>query len=317
MTDHRYQLFLVSKPEVNERWDFDLLARYVSEGDPEIAVSVVGDTPSEKSASAQAGDRPTMTFSPAPIAFFRPGRGRVFQGRALTKSQEYEALARVGVRVPRSAVLTPDRVPDLTDFGPYVVLKPERGGRGADVKIVRKGRVRWRPPKTELARTLGGPGCPWIVQDFIYPGPYPVSHRVASLFGEPIWGWTTQASTDRRPLKHRYDFHDGEGGGGMSIVSSGKGCRFAPLEDREVMEVARLAHQAMSSVPLIGVDVIRDAETNELFVIEVNAIGLTWHLTSPVGRRIQDEFGFDLDRCFDARRTAARVLAEQVRRHAA
>ena len=43
MSDRRYTLFLVSKPEVNEPWDFELLADRVRQCADEIAPIVVAD----------------------------------------------------------------------------------------------------------------------------------------------------------------------------------------------------------------------------------------------------------------------------------
>jgi len=198
-----------------------------------------------------------------------------------------------------------------------VVVKPDWSGRGADVRIMRKGRVRWRPPTTDYTRTTTGQNQNWIVQDFVYTGLRPVSYRVATFFGEPLWALKVEADPSRRELRHRTDFGGGEeAGGGMSIVASGRGCVFSLISDPELLSPAARAHQAFPGVPLLGVDILHDVETGRLDVIEVNSAGLTWHLTSPIGLKIQQEFGFSLDSQFDARRTAARVLVDQVRRNA-
>ena len=102
----------------------------------------------------------------------------------------------------------------------------------------------------------------------------------------------------------------------MSIVSSGKGCVFRLCADAEILAFAQRAHRAFPQIPLIGVDVLRNADTGQLVVIEINAVGYTWHFSSPIGRKIQQDFGFDLDTQFDGKRKAARILAEQVRFHA-
>lgn len=308
----RYNLILVSNPQVNERWDFELLASYVQESASDIRAVVLDDERVSGRALPFRYDVPTLTFSPGPLRFFRPRRGRVFTGLPLRKSEEYDALSRAGVPVPRWALLTQASMPDLAAFGPYIVMKPDFSGRGADVRIVRRSRVQWRAPTTDLAKGCNGEQCDWIVQDFVYTGPYPVSYRVATLFGKPIWGLSIHADPTRRPLAQRYDFD----AGGISIVSSGKGCSFSLMDDPEILALARQAHAAFPDVPLIGVDVLRDADTGRLCVLEVNAVGLTWHLTSPIGRKVQREFGFDLDSQFNARRTAAQVLIEQVRAHA-
>lgn len=54
----------------------------------------------------------------------------------------------------------------------------------------------------------------------------------------------------------RYDFKGDEHGGGMSIVSSGKGCSFTLHQDKEVIGLAERAHSALPNIPLLGVDII-------------------------------------------------------------
>jgi glutathione synthase/RimK-type ligase-like ATP-grasp enzyme len=78
------------------------------------------------------------------------------------------AMQSLGIPVPRWALVTPDDQPDLRDFGPYVVMKPDWSGKGADVKIVRRGRVRWRPPATDYTKRLQGDRGNWLAQEFIY-----------------------------------------------------------------------------------------------------------------------------------------------------
>ncbi len=251
----KYSVVLISNPRVNERWDFELLADYVREIAPDVQTAVFEDEVVDWSSMPGALDLPTLVVSPAPVWRFRPARGVVFQGLWLPKSREYAALERAAVPVPRWALLTPTDAPDLSAFEPYVVVKPDLSGRGADVKIKRKGRVRWRPPRTDFTRAQRAGDCDWVVQEFVYTGPHPESYRVATLFGEPIWSWKVQADPARRALASRYDFHAGESGGGMSIVSSGKGCVFAPSHDEEILALARRVHRALPEVPLLGVAV--------------------------------------------------------------
>lgn len=65
---------------------------------------------------------------------------------------------------------------------------------------------------------------------------------------------------------------------------------------------------------------IRDAMTGALYVLEVNAGGNTWHLSSDQLAQIREANGPEFERRrleqFDAPRTAARVLAETTRAEA-
>ncbi len=302
-------LFLVSQPEVNERADFDELGRWVSEHDPGVSVQIVEDAPAH---GLVAPPVPTLTVSPAPVRWFRPPRGPLLQGQHLAKSEEYGALAAAGIRVPRWKLVTATDRPAVDDLGAYVVVKPDRGARGAEVRIVRAGNVHWSPPRTTLARGSGGVLARLLVQEFIYTGPWPVSYRVATLFGHALFCSRTEASRTRKPLAGRGDFR----GDASSIVSTGKGCSFTLVDEADIVELAERAHSTFPDLPLLGVDILRDYDSGALYVVEVNSLGYSWHFSSPSGRAIQAQFGLDFDAQWGGRRKAARVLAQVTRERA-
>ena len=307
-------LLLIAQPDHVQLADFNLLAREIRAVAPDVKAYTMWDRAYDWKKLDPTLDRPSMAFCPVPVRAFKTWRGPLFQCRRLHKSEEYTALQQADVPLPRWGLLMPDSAPDLDGFGPYVVVKPDWSGRGADVKIMRSGRVRWRPPTTDYTRRLQGEAGNWIYQEFIHTGPHPVSYRVTTLFGEPMWAWKVEANSTRRPLLHRYDFRRGETGGGMSIVSSGKGCVFSLVDEPDLADLARRAHRAFPDIPVLGVDMVRDSETDQSYVIEVNAGGYTWHVSSKVGRKIQQDFAFDIEACCNVRQKAARILAEQARR---
>jgi len=302
-------LILVTSPALSALDDFLELAGWITDLDPETAVYVVSDL-AGADASANVPDVPTVTVSPAPLRRFRPRRGPVFQGQHVSKSTEYRALEAAGLPVPRWTRLLPNRAPKVDGFPPYVVTKPDYGAQGADVRIEQRDTVSWTPPRTARSLNFGGPFNPRLVQEFVYTGPWPRSHRVVTLFGSVLWADRTEAGHDRPPLRDRNDFH------GQSIVSSGKGCTFELDADPEVIALGERAHTAFPRVPLLGIDIVREADTGKLFVIEANSLGLTWHFSTPRGLAFQQQFGFDLDAQFGGRRKAAGVLTRVCAEHA-
>jgi glutathione synthase/RimK-type ligase-like ATP-grasp enzyme len=211
--------------------------------------------------------------------------------------------------------LEPNTELDLSDFDDYVVVKPDLGSRGAEVKIKRKTRVRWSPPKTERAIKSGHDKK--IVQQFIYTGKWPVSYRATTLFGKVLFAWRVEASTERRELLGPNAFRSGgEKGGGVSIASSGSGSRFSLCVDPDVLELGRRAHDALPDYPLLGIDMVRDAITGKLYVVELNSCGTVWHFSSDTGRSIQRDNGINFASQFDGLRIAAEALIEQVQRRA-
>jgi hypothetical protein len=306
----QFLLVLVSTPDLSSPEDFAELAQWIMKIDSRIVVSVCQDEPQAASA-IDACELPKLVFSPGPLLRLRPNRGALFQGRWLPKSVEYQRLEAYGLPVPRWAKMSPTETPSVEDLGPYVVVKPDLGARGADVRIARSKGLAWRPPRTRFATILGGPMAPSVVQRFIYTGPWARSYRVTTLFGEVLWSLAIEASHRRRRLLGPTGFVAAELGAGAPIVSSGKHCRMSLANEPDTLVLARRAHAAFPDIALLGIDMLREHSTGQLYIVEVNSAGLCWHFSSGAGRRLQEEFGFRLESQFDGRRLAARLLAER------
>ena len=298
----RRVLNLITNPAVNTEADFAELALWIAEAAPDTAVFVLPDA-ADADTLAGVPDLPTLTVSPAPVRRLRPRRGPLLQGQHVAKSVEYRALDALGIPVPRWSRLLPGKPAVLEGFGAYVVTKPDFGARGADVRLERREQARWRPPRTELAEHFGGPFNPRVAQEFVYTGAWPRSYRVATLFGTALFAFKVEADHARQPLAERTGFN------GQSIVASGQGCTFELWNDPDILALAERAHAALPNVPLLGVDVLRDADSGQLFVVELNSLGYTWHFSSP-WREPHAGFGLGLDAQFNGRRRAAAVLAE-------
>lgn len=298
----RRVLILVCSPPVASEADFAELSTWISELSPETAVFVLPDT-RDADRAACVPDLPTVTVSPAPVRRLRPRRGPVLQGQHVAKSEEYRALDAIGVPVPRWTRLLPGKRPSLDGFGAYLVTKPDFGARGAEVRIERRDDAQWKPPRTELSEQFGGPWNPRVAQEFVYTGQWPRSHRVTTLFGTALFAFRVEADHARRPLTDRSAFH------GQSVVSSGHGCTFELFAEPDILTLAERAHAAVPNVPLLGIDIVRDADTGKLFVVELNSLGYTWDFSSPTGLSLQAQFGFNLEAQLGGRRRAAGVLA--------
>ena len=312
----RVHLALVANRNVNHEPDFVRMVEFLREIDPKIRPFLISDRRKGVFQLLPLALRPTLMFSPTPLRRFRPLRGPVFAGHSLPKSEEYRRLEALGFPVPKWKLVS-DEEPDLSDFGPYVVTKPDRGMRGAMVKIQKKGRVR-KKKQPSLAATKGekdrfGPKVtgdgPILAQEFIYTGKWPVNHRVTTLFGQVIHSFHQEASNERAPLEGPEAFGKMPGDQGVSIVASSKGCKMRFNYDEEIIRLGEAAHAAFPEIPLLGIDIVRDANTGKLYILEVNSVGYVWHFSSPMGLRFQNEFGFRLEEQFDGLRKAAHILA--------
>jgi hypothetical protein len=199
------------------------------------------------------------------------------------------------------------------------VVKPADGACGTDVRIRRTTRVRYQPSETRP----GGNGPPHgalLAQRFIYTGCWPVSYRVCTLLGRAQYCWRSEQSHDKRPLAGRWAFggSPGQPGGGIQIIAPSFASSYGLVIDEELIALAERAHRlAFPDYPVLGFDLVRDAETGEVWVLEANTGGKVWHLSSKVGRGLQRAHGFDLLTQLGALDRAAEALVEVTLRRAA
>ncbi|HTQ39314.1 MAG TPA: hypothetical protein VMJ32_09810 [Pirellulales bacterium] len=307
-------LILMAKRRRAHSQDFPAIAQKIRELAPDIKPIILTDRYYDYLWPAP-WLRPALTVAPAQLQRYHPLRGYLCQNRLFKKSTEYALMEQFGVPVPRWALVTENQSPDLTGFGPYVVVKPDLGCRGAEVKIKRQGRVRWKPPANKMAVRRGN--LDLIAQEFIYTGSWPVSYRVTTLFGRVLFSWKVEAARTRRPLSSPVGFNVGDAnGGGMAITSSGPGCRFELCYDEDVLKLGQRAHAAFPNHPLLGFDIIRESPSAKLYVIEANSGGDVWHFSSATGLSIQRDNNLDFAAQFDGLRRAALTLIAETRRRA-
>ncbi len=248
--------------------------------------------------------RPTVVISMVQLRHFFPAWATVWSQQNIDKVAEYKALEQAGIPVPKWTAVYEGNTPDLSGFDDFVVVKPARGGWGALVRIMKRDKVSWRPLKVEK---LGVVSEAMVVQTYIHTGPRPMSYRVGSVFGEPIYAWTHTASDSKTPFPET-DVRDERFFAGKSIVATGKGTVYKLGVPDDVLDFARRAHRAFPTIPLLGMDIVRCQATQKLYVLEVNATGDTFHLTSNAGQRIQREMGFDALKQFGGARAVARGM---------
>lgn len=305
-------LILVHQATKQDPADYAGIARRMDALDPGIAVWVV-DTKDAGIADRRFDRaRATLTVSPMPIKRFAPPRGTVCQGFEHPKGVQYERLAALGLPVPRWARIGPESVFHPDEWGPYVVVKPELGRKGAEIFIKKTGRVRYRPPES-FPEDSPARRAPLLAQRFVYTGRWPSNYRVVTLFGEPLLSWRCEASHDYWPLESRWDF---KARGGITVVSNKRDSRYTLSAERDVLALAREAHRAFPEQPLLGTDIVRDADSGELWLIECNPRGDAWLISSDMGRMIERANGLDFAAQFDALDVAARVLVRETRARA-
>jgi hypothetical protein len=249
--------------------------------------------------------RPTLSIELDRVRPVRPVRGKVLRHVTISKLEELRRLDAAGIPVPRWTEIVPETRLDPAEWGPYVITKPSNGLRGAYVRVRKTRGVRHREAH-EFEEGHLGREAPMIAQEFIFTGPMPVSHRILMFLGRPVVAIRYEGRV-QRPLTGRFEF---SATGGHSIVATAKGARVSMIFDPDIIDLARRVHAVFPDVPVLGVDVIRDAETGQLYVLECNPSGAAWLLSTRGGKRMEAEFGFDLRSQFGAAEVIAEASAE-------
>jgi hypothetical protein len=126
----------------------------------------------------------------------------------------------------------------------------------------------------------------FLVQKYIHTGTAPRSIRVGTFFAKAIFCYVMEATRHMPPLNAPDDVLE-------QSVAANKGDQNRRLiVEEDVIQLAEAVHRAFGSIPLLGVDIIRDCSTGQLYVLETNPGGNTWHFTS--------EMGAELRRCIGA-----------------
>jgi hypothetical protein len=214
--------------------------------------------------------------------------------------------------VPRTEVLTPGLELDPAEWGEFVILKPTDIGtssRGLGIQLMRTRRVRYIEPQEYPPDHPGRLG-PMMVQQYVDSGDHVAVYRVLSFFGQPLYAQDKIVRTKRIDLTAS----DEEIEKAAITDQSGEVNRVLRVWP-EGIALARAAHAAVPEIPLVGVDVIRDASTGKAYVLELNSGGNTWHFSSRHIASVREQNGvaFETARLtqFDAFRSAARVLVEK------
>ena len=295
--------------------DLAAIAAHARAMDPTISTFILPTVRRNSVSRRLAATRPTLVVSAGPIRVFTPRRGRIYQGQVIPKVEELRRLEAAGVPVPRWALLTPDLRLDPAEWGDFVVVKPTdivTSSHGDGIQLMRTRRVRYQAPGDYPDGHPGRYG-PMLVQRFIDTGPRIAAHRVLTLFGEPLYAVTDISDEARIPLSA-----DDKELERVQIASQAiKAQQKVFVSDADVIELARRAHAAIPEVPVKGVDILREAGTGALYVLELNCGGNTWHFSSRQQAEARAENGPEFERQryrqFDAMRTAARVLVAKTR----
>jgi hypothetical protein len=302
-------LLILHTPERQGLSDWVQVKQRIEATAPDIEVRIATNGSPNSVTQRWQVRRPSLVFSVCQLLEYKPRGGTVYAAHPMSKLEQIERLAAVGVPVPRTALLTRDLALDQPTWGRYVVVKPWGGGMGRDVQLLRTEEAAARRSELTLQGTRHMVIQPYV--DHSEDG-YPTEYRVLTMFGRVLYAARNRWGAQRRPLEQIAADPDG------IIASNDKtfGRVRTICNDPAVIALGERAHAAFPECPTLGVDIVRTADTGELFVMEVNPEGRSWHFSSTLTRTFPAEHVRDLYAQFDALDRVASLLIDKTRAEA-
>lgn len=303
-------LILVHTQGWQDVMNFEAIRAYVEDTAPDIEVFIVSNLARSSITRKKAAERPTLVFSPLRLLDFKPDRGRIYEGRAMSKLTEMARLKTAGLPVPIYEEIRPDTVLSREIYGPFVILKPvyDLASWGRGIELQRTEKVRYRPPSDFPEKHPGRKG-PMVAQKYIDCGRV-MTCRVLTLFGAPIFAYLRE-STKPLVLEELHEPYRQE-----DFLPVNEHLRISSTREPDYLALAAAAYEAMPEVALQACDILRDKD-GDLHLLEVNPGGGTWMFSSKYASAYRQLLGVeDLTTEFDAFETCARLLVERTRAEA-
>jgi hypothetical protein len=301
-------LIVQTQPEQDPS-DWIAIKQRIERNAPDIEVRIAENRHRNPVTARWQVRRPSLVFSPVRLMDFVPRGGAVYCGHILGKDEQLRRLSSIGVLTPRTATLSSVSSFDPTEWGEYVVVKPNNLNSGAGVKLVRTIDLSAR--YDELTAAFNDQ---YLVEPYIDHSEdgYPTEYRVLSMFGRALYCACNRWGNKRPPLAEI-------AADPLGVIASNNktmGGRIRSVcNDAEIISLGQRAHEAFPECPVIGVDIIRESQSGRLYMLEVNPHGAVWHLSSSLGKKNPEHFR-ELYAQFNALDLAADLLIQKTRTEA-
>jgi hypothetical protein len=198
---------------------------------------------------------------------------------SLNKIQEYEHFKKHNIPCLPIENFRWGMELDPAIYGDWVVLKPANiQSTGQDINMVPTSLIPKLTlsdfPDEHLIRKDD-----YLVQRLVRTGVNPIHYRVSIFLGSVLYSLKCDLNLPypdiNSTLKQLL---------ATTVASNFRAHRTLELhKNDDVNKLALLVADSLSDIPLLGVDIIKDAVTGEYFVIETNSGGNTWHFSSDIG----------------------------------
>jgi hypothetical protein len=280
---------------------------------PDIDVRIVDNRTNDPAIRDWQLSRPSLVFSPCGLSSFKPAGGKIYVGRRIDKMEQIRRFIAAGLPTPRSVPLIPGLSLNPEIWGEFVLVKPvvEGGAFGRLIMVARAENVGTR--FVELTHNGQFKMHVQRAVDAVDDIGRPFVYRALTVFERPLYIGRTTRTTPRPSLAEMC-----EAGSGL-IAHNAIGAEFDRqiANDEDVIYLTRQVSAAMRGSACLGIDIVRERSTGELFVLETNPGGHVWHLSSDmVGAKLSRKIRKKMYNQFGALDVAADALIQKTREEA-
>jgi hypothetical protein len=306
-TPSRNLLIVQTVPEQDPS-DWIAVKQRIERNAPDIEVRIAENRNRNSVTARWQVRRPSLVFSPVRLFDFVPRGGALYCGHILGKDEQLRRLSAIEIPTPRTATLSRRSSFDPGEWGEYVIVKPNNLNSGDGVRLARTIDLSSRYDElTSIADDQ------FLVEPYIDHAEdgYPTAYRVLSMFGRALYCGRNRWGNKRRPLAEIA----ADPIGIIASNNSTSGGRIRSIcNDPEIILLGERAHRAFPECPVLGVDIVRDIHSGQLYVLEVNPHGAVWHFAHAKG--IDPEYVRARYTQFNALDLAADLLIEKTRTEA-
>ncbi len=310
MSDIKYNLVLMHMPNFQHIGDFLTIRNILIGIAPEIRTIIASLINNKVQLPENAinviNSSPTLVFSPTPNDLPKQFRGTRLVCERTNKWREYQLLEQHDLPYPTSHFISSLDDLDELDLGERFVIKPNVGRQGEGVMLVEA------PHAKEVVRSkFGSSGLTLVAQKAINTGPFPVSYRAFTVLGRVVYA--TQNHNQALDVEGSMAEHHCAP---IAANAHVQGRTIALTYEADVLELAARVHESIPHLPVLGLDMVRDISNGQLYCLELNSSGWTWHLSSNFGAQYRKDFALDYYGQFNALQTIAEALAHFTREKA-
>jgi len=273
---------------------------------PEIETRIVDSSLSDKTRTWQRS-RPSLVFSASGKGSYEPDGGTIHISSQIPEEHQYKRLTAAGVAAPKTIELKLGMVlrPDV--WGEYVISKPIGDRDANDLRLVRTEDV--APRYAAITNTVS---TRVLIKRYIHSVDrrgFPFEYRVLTMMGTVLYAARIRGTERRPPLAEFAKDYRGIPSSDTVRVRR----RRTLAVDEDVLQLARSAAVVFPESACLGIDILRESTTGELFVIEVNSGGQIWNFSSQRSEVYDPSFRRSLYTQFNALDRAADLLIEKTR----